>query len=625
MGNKRRLTAILGLLLALSMIAAACGGGDDGGEAGGEPAEQATEGGTYRVQTVDFGFTGAFDPTGEYLGSAWGIFSNLLTRNLLTYKHVAGTEGNVLVPDLATEVPAPQDGGRVWEFELKEGITFGPPVSREITAEDVEYAFERIATPELSAQYGFYYTPVIEGMQDFEDGKAKDISGIEADGNTIRFTLTEPVGDFLYRVAMPATSPMPEEVAGCFNAAGEYGRYVISSGPYMLEGADELDASSCKALKQSGPISGFDPNRFMNIVRNPDYDAATDSPEVRQSLPDRFEFEINTNLDDIFAKIEAGEVDGTIDTPTPEIVRDYSTDEEKTDLMKISDADRTWYITMNLTQPPFDDVNVRKAVNLVMDKDSLRRAWGGPTAGDIATHIVPPEVTGGQPTAEEFDPYQTPDYAGDVEAAKEAMSQSKYDTDGDGVCDAPECSGLLMINRNVTPWTEMEPVVQDSLQKIGIEIEPRELESGTAYTTIQTVDKNIPIALNAGWGKDYADASTFAVLFETGSITCEGNVNYSLVGLTPALAKECGAEGSVSNVPNATDQIDPCKSLLEQERVDCWVEADQYLMEEVVPWVPYLWASNIDIVSEAVTQYEYDQFSGEASYSHVAVDESLQN
>jgi hypothetical protein len=47
-------------------------------------------------------------------------------------------------------------------------------------------------------------------------------------------------------------------------------------------------------------------------------------------------------------------------------------------------------------------------------------------------------------------------------------------------------------------------------------------------------------------------------------------------------------------------------------------------MEEVVPWVPYLDATNIDITGPAVTQYDYDQFSGEAAWSKVAVDPSKQ-
>lgn len=621
--KQKRFLSIVGLLLVMMMIAAACGEDEPSGDGPSAASGGGEKGGTYRVLTADFGFTDAFDPTGEYLGSAWGIYSNLLLRTLVTYKHVAGVEGNELVADLATEVPQASEDGLTWELTLKDGVMFGPPLSREITSEDVKFAFERIGTESLAAQYGFYYNSTIEGMQDFLDGKADEISGIETpDGKTIIFHLAQPTGDFLYRLAMPATAPMPEEVAGCFDKAGEYGRFVISTGPYMIEGSDELDASSCNSLK---PISGFDPNKVLSFVRNPDYEESTDDPEVRESLPDEFTITINTNVDDIFNKIKAGEAEGSIDTPTPEVVREYVTSDDLKDRLVPSDGDRTWYLTMNLTQPPFDDVHVRKAVNLVLDKDQMRRAWGGPTAGDIATHIIPPSVTGGAPTAEEYDPYASEAFAGDPDAAKEEMKQSAYDTDGDGVCDAPECSNILMINRNVEPWTTQEPTVVENLSEIGLEVKPRELESGTAYTTIQTVPEQVPLALNAGWGKDYADASTFAVLFDSRSIIKEGNVNYSLIGLTPDQAQDVGADGSIDGIPSVDADIDACNELLDQERTDCWIELDRKLMEEIVPWAPYLWATNIDVIGPAVSQFEFDQFSGEASYSHVAVDPSKQN
>ncbi|MBA3431465.1 MAG: hypothetical protein H0U16_08300, partial [Actinobacteria bacterium] len=71
-------------------------------------------------------------------------------------------------------------------------------------------------------------------------------------------------------------------------------------------------------------------------------------------------------------------------------------------------------------------------------------------------------------------------------------------------------------------------------------------------------------------------------------------------------------------------EIDECQKLLDQERLQCWADLDKLIMEDVVPWVPYLDATNVDIISENVTQYEYDQFSGEVGYAHLAVDESAQ-
>jgi len=179
---------------------------------------------------------------------------------------------------------------------------FGPPLSRPITSADVEYAFRRMATAAIQAQYGGYYYGLIEGLEAPSEATEMpaDITGIETpDDKTIIFHLTRLSLDFVFLMAMPATSPMPEEVAGCFMEAGTYGRYLIPSGPYMYEGTDALDPSSCEALAASGPIAGFDPEDHSYFVRNPDYDPATDDPAVRANYVDRITIDLNTNVQDI--------------------------------------------------------------------------------------------------------------------------------------------------------------------------------------------------------------------------------------------------------------------------------------------------------------------------------------
>jgi peptide/nickel transport system substrate-binding protein len=383
----------------------------------------------------------------------------------------------------------------------------------------------------------------------------------------------------------------------------------------MLEGSDQLDASSCDTLK---PISGYDPNRFMRFVRNPAYDPSTDG--TRPSYVDGFDYSINTNPQDIFNKIQRGELEGEVEAPPPDVLREYSQTEELTDRIQVGAGDRTWYITLNLTQPPFDDIHVRKAMNLIMDKAGLQRAWGGPIRGDIAHHIVPDSMFNGQ--LDDYAPYKTEGDAGDEEAAKEEMRQSQYDSDGDGVCDDDACQGLLYVNRNVPPFTDMEPIIVQAAAKLGIELTAREFED--AYPVIQDATRNVPISSVPGWGKDYADASTFMVLFDSASILPQGNVNYALVGLTPEAASEGNIKGNVEDVPSVDEQIDECEPLTGEERVTCWIELDQYLMENVVPWVPYLDATNVDILGPAVSAYEYDQFAGEAAFSRLAVDPSKQ-
>lgn len=607
---------VIALLMVLSLVAAACGG-DGGGDADQGPDEvaedgEAQKGGTLTWESEEFSFVGGFDPTGEYLGDAWGVMTNLLIRNLVSYPHAPGAEGNEIVPDLAEDLPEVSEDGLTYTFKIKDGVMFGPPVSREITSKDVEYAFRRIATKSLIAQYANYYEGLIEGLEVGKDPGPGGIEGIETpDDKTIVFTLTEPSGDFLNRVAMPAAAPQPEEVAGCFDKAGEYGRYLISSAGYMFEGSEDLDISSCDSLE---PISGFDPDQHQHLVRNPDYNQDTD--EYRENWFDRFEHNINSNVNDLEQKVLQGGDNDIIHQPTPGTLRKFVTNEDLQDQLHVDPGDRTWYITMNMLEPPFDDIHVRKAANLVMDKDGLRRAWGGETSGEIATHIVPDPLLNG--LLEDYDPYPSEGHQGDVEAAKEEMKQSKYDTDGDGLCDAPECKNVLQIGSNTPPNTDMLPVVEQSFEEIGITLDSREVKD--AYGPITSVAREVPLSIRPGWGKDYPDAFTFVGFLFSSDINCEGNYNYSLVGITEEKAKECGVNFPAAP-PGVDEDIAECVEIPQgEERVQCWAELDQTLMEEVVPWVPYLEANATYATSEDVTKYVFDQFTTTPAWSKVAVD-----
>jgi peptide/nickel transport system substrate-binding protein len=623
--RRRKAVALVAVASAFAVIAAACSNNDNtgGGATPSSSAGAVKKGGTYRTAIEDFGFTGAYDPTGEYLGTAFGLFSQMMLRNLVSYKHIRGVAGDVIVPDLATDTGQVSSDGMTYTFKLKSGLKWGPPLSRAITSKDVAFAFQRIDSAPLVAQYGFYYDGTITGMDGAQDKPADQISisGIETpDDNTIIFHLAAPTGDFLYRLAMPAAAPMPPEVAGCFTKAGDYGRDIVSSGPYMFLGADQVDASSCSAIK---PMSGFDPTKFFKLVRNPNYDASTDSPDVRSNNIDGLDIEIDSNTDDIFNKIQSGDLDGSLaSAPPKQVLSQYLTDPALKPYFHSDPGDRTWYITMNMLTPPFDDIHVRKAVNFVINKAALQKAWGGPVRGQVATHIMPPTVLAGFPS--DYNPYPSANNAGDVNAAKNEIKQSKYDSNGDGMCDASACKNVLFVNRTTPPHVDMTPTIQENLSSIGIQLKVRELDTGTAYTTIQTVKNLVPIAANAGWGKDYADAGTFAVLFDSSGINCEGQINYSEMGMTSEQASKCGvskewsAAGGTS-IPNVDAQFDTCNKASGQDRTNCWIDFDKNLMENAVPWVPYLWANAFTIVNKSVTHYEYDQFAGMISLCHIAV------
>ena len=630
-------SALLALALVAALGLAACGGDDDeasdtsgGGGSDdisavidqlGGPVEIGTpaKGGTYRIANTDFAQSSGFDPTGEYFGSDWTIYTTTMLRTLVSSPFTAGAANAELRADLATEVPTVSEDGLTYTFTLKDGTSFGPPVSRPITSKDIAYSFERLGTPSVGAQYANYFT-VIKGFPEFSSGAAKTISGITTpDDKTIVFTLSAPSGDFLYRVAMPATAPIPEEVAKCHTQAAEYGRYVVSSGPYMIEGADKLDISSCASQK---PMSGFNPNSGLTLVRNPDYDPATDDASVRESYPDRFEITVNTNLDNIFDQIERGELESSFEQPPNAVLRRYLQDPDKRQQLRVNSGNRIWFLYMNLTTPPFDDVHVRKAMNLVMDLEGVQRAWGGPAQGTTPTDLLPDSLLPELGT--DYQPFQKSPFAGEVEAAMAEMKQSKYDTDQDGLCDAPACSGVVHLNRNFAPWSTHSPIIVQSAAKIGITLETREASRSTVNDVSGTPGRKIPLSTGNGWGQDFPDPSTFMVLFDGRNILKDGNTAFSLVGLTKQKAAEVGADVPAGGVPSVDADIDACSKLSGQERTDCWVALDKKIMEEIVPWVPLMDATAVDLLGPSVTKYDFDQNGTEQSLAHVAVDPSKQ-
>jgi peptide/nickel transport system substrate-binding protein len=620
---RKRLIVFLALLAALSMLAAACGGGGGGG------AAKSTKGGTFRIQTDAYEWTGAFDPTGEYLGFAFEFY-NAMHRSLFGYNYREGKNGgNDPKPDLATDEGTVSADGLTWTFKIRTGVKFAPPVNREVTTADLVTAFTRLANPTLNATgYPSYYRD-IKGFTDVEAGKATKISGITTpDAQTIVFNLTRPVSELRYRLSMAATAPQPAEVANCWKKAGEYGRYQIATGPYMLEGTDKLDKTSCATMK---PISGFDPsttNGFLKIVRNPSYDASTDKTG-RENNVDGVSLTLNTNTDDIFARIEQGLVDGESAQPSSAVLQRFSTTADLKDNLRLDPGDRTWYLFFNMLKAPFDDLHVRRAVNYVMDRAGLVRARGGVLAGTVAEHIIPPDVLGGLLKSGEYDPYASPNHTGDVEKAKAEMKLSKYGN-SQGLCSAPACKNVLHMTRATPPYPDMVPIIENSLAKIGIKVTTKQVAS--FYSTVQVPAQTPALGSGAGWGKDFASASTFFIpLLTSGAIGDTATQNYSYLGITKAQAsklKFTSAKGyNLKGADYPIDKdVDACITTTPDKANQCWADLDKKTTFDYVPWVPYLWANNYSVVSDAVTsgRYVYDQFAGEVSFVNIALDKSKQ-
>ena len=195
----------------------------------------------------------------------------------------------------------------------------------------------------------------------------------------------------------------------------------------------------------------------MILVRNPNYDQSTDP--YRKNYPDEFNFVIDSNADDIFNKIAGRPVRRRESRARRRrSLRQYATTASLKPQLLPNVGDRTWYLTMNLTQPPFDDIHVRKAMNLIIDKAALRRPGAARSAGSIATTSSRPLLYNGG--LADYDPYATPGEHGTVAKAKAAMKGSKYDPGKTGMCTASACKGVLMVADTRVVDNRHGPVIQ---------------------------------------------------------------------------------------------------------------------------------------------------------------------
>ena len=612
---------MIAVVTVLGLVGAACG--DDGGTGtDGSPTPDTANlsGGTLRMAMLA-DVSAAFDPQKEYYSVTWEYYRCCLLRTLMSYEGVPTDEGGAdIFPDLASGEPTISDDGLTTTFQIKPGLMYAPPKDDvEITAQDFIRAMEREANPKANVGgYSFYYS-VIEGFDDFGAGDADTISGLAApDTHTLEITTTTPIGDVGYRFAMGAAAPIPPDDEGERMGVAEghdrnYGRFLVATGPYMFEGSETMDFSVDPKDQTEAP--GYIPGRQIVLVRNPSWTAESD--ELRDAYPDQIDVRIGGDNDDLYNQIAAGDLDFVVDGIVPEEkIRDYQTNPDLQDQINVNPSDAIRYVSFNLALPPFDDVHVRKAVNWAFDKQGFRQLRGGPSTGEIAGHIFVNSLQDN--LLADYDPYLTPNASGDVEKAKEEMAQSKYDTDQDGVCDAPECSDILTITDREDPYPEQSALLIQFLEPIGLTLNVKQLERSTMYNKCNDANSKHQFCTGPAWGKDYADGITFGEPLFASAGLWESCCNYSLLGASSDQLGEWGYD--VTEVPSVDEKVAECAALEPgDERFQCWADLDKQLMEEIVPWVPYLFDNNVDVLSDNIQNYSFDQFAGLAAFDSLAV------
>lgn len=636
------------LAVALALVLAACTTGGNPTLTPSPAGAPIPRGGT--LVTGIYNRPPAFDPQTDYSGVAWELFRCCLLRTLLSYNGMPADEGGAeLRPDLATSLPQISDDGRTWTFHLNPGINYAPPLQdQEIVAGDFVRALQRMAStsvnPKSSPSYAFYYS-VIDGFDAARRGASTSISGLEVpNDSTLVVHLTHPDGDLGYLFSLSATAPIPaypdDPSAPLGVATGhddDYGRYLVASGPYMYEGSEKLDFA--RPPSEQTPVRGLVPavpggivsgwrHGSLTLVRNPSWDPATD--RLRPAYVDR----IHLLVGDVPGETtypEGAVKSGLLDlmfTPNAywRTVRAYEANPSRAGLVQRDETGGVAFMTMNLAQPPFDNLHARKAVSLAVDQQRVLQIFNEsfiPGPGVAARHMAPDSMEDSllasyRSTWAEADPTGN----GDLTRARAEMRLSGYDSNGDGLCDADACKGvrLLAFDDRGDPgkiWTRVAAAIRARLQALGIGVRIVHLPDPTLSERATDPNGHVALALQA-WFPDFPSSSNiFANMVYGPRIGDPTLFDATLMG---ASADQLAAYGyATTSVPSVDEQIDRCSALVGQAQVTCWADLDQYLMETVVPWVPLEFTTAVRTLSTRVVNFSFDQFTGLPALDRIAL------
>ncbi len=469
----------------------------------------------------------SMDPAIGYTVQSWTPIKAVFD-GLMDYK--PGTSD--LEPDLAESFEISEDG-KTYTFKLRHGVKFHN--GREMKAADVKYSIERVCSPETQSPGATYFTG-IPGCQDMLDGKAKEVPGITTpDDYTVVFQLTEPNATMLHVFALNFSFVVPKEVTQEYGS--DFTHHVVGTGAYKM--------------------TAYNPGQQIVLERNPDWNK--DGRPYVDKITLQFGLEPTVSV----LRVQKNEADmlGEIFPPAKYI--EVSQDPTLKDRFVTAGQLNTNYMTMNFNIKPFDDVRVRRAVNMAINKQRLVQVLNN--RGTVTGQVLPPAMAG-------FDPkYQG--YPYDPAKAKALLAEAGH---GDGF-------STELHFQNVDPWPRMAQSIQQDLAQVGIKAELRGLDLAAHIGTVSKPD-GAAMTLTE-WYADFPDPSNFysAILGCGGAV--EGGYNWSFY---------CNKD--IDARAKAADAIaDPARA---QERIDTWTKIMDDIMTNDAAWVPLFNPNRYSLRSE---------------------------
>ena len=536
---KKKLTAAL---LTLTLV---CTGALSGCVTADPSAEEGEKGITVAISSD----TGTMDPAGS-IALTYLAYSVSALDELLTY------DENGEIEYRAAESYEVNDDSTVWTFHLREDALWsdGTPV----TSADFMNTITRALDPASGSGYANYLFP-IENAEAIYNGEADvDSLGVETpDEHTLIFRLAEPCVYFLDLLRLPVYTPSCSEYADSADSGWDRDPETsLSNGPFCL--------------------AEYVPDQYFVLEKNENYWNA-DAVKL-DTITYRF-FDDTQSMANAY---EAGEADVATSLSST-VMEAY----EGTDDLFVTDQIATRYIYMNLNVEPLNDVRVREAINLAINREELCQIVGSDTepAYNLVAKYMKDKNTGEYFVDEADQPFEE-----DVAKAQELLAEAGY----------PNGEGFPELTYNY-PTLEMDSdtaqVIQEQLKEnlnITINLEAQELQAN--YSTRYAGDFDL---CRMNWTADFADPYTYlSMLLSNSTYNCSGinDTEYDSI------------------VAASNSESDPAK------RSELLHQAEQLAVGEQFYIIPLFAMKSVNLVNPDITGIRQIPASGALEYRYADID-----
>jgi ABC-type transport system substrate-binding protein len=432
-----------------------------------------------------------------------------------------------LQPDLAERWEVSPDG-TTYTFHLRPGVHFSN--GREVTAQDFKYSFERVLN-KATRSPRVWVLDRIQGARTYREGNAPEVTGIRVrDTYCLELRLEKAFGPFLSLLSLTNAAVVPREEVERWGP--DFSFHVAGTGPYVLE--------------------QWQHGRALRVRANSDY---FEGPPRLRGISYRILPEDLTTL----VEFETGTLD-CIRIPPPELRRYLAHPQWKHQVVEQPGLN-IYYLGLNCQKPPLDDVRVRQAITLAIDRQKMRTSVYE-SRGTLATGPIPPLLLpAGSPPCQGY-PY-------DPEQSRKLLREAGH----------PQGFSLPVTITNAPETLDLVEVVQHYLQQVGIRVTITQLEWSSFK---EAVARGETSAFWLSWWADYPDAENFLYpLFHSANWGAGGNRSFYRNLEVDRLIEQAQEE------PDATRRMEEYREaealvVRDAPAVFFWHQTDYYLCQ---PWV----------------------------------------